>query len=82
MWKRTSAWVVVTPMTNEELVERVPGGDADSIEKLLQNNQEYLYKLARRLSNILMRLKTWCRRVLLQFWMLLALMSRHAAHCF
>lgn len=38
-------------MTNEELVERVRGGDADSIEKLLQNNQEYLYKLARRLSN-------------------------------
>lgn len=38
-------------MTNEELVERVQGGDADSIEKLLRNNQEYLYKLARRLSN-------------------------------
>lgn len=42
---------MVTPMTNEELVERVRGGDADSIEKLLQNNREYLYKLARRLSN-------------------------------
>ena len=42
---------MVTPMTNEELVEHVRGGDADSIEKLLQNNQEYLYKLARRLSN-------------------------------
>ena len=41
----------VTPMTNEELVKRVQGGDADSIEKLLQNKQEYLYKLARRLSN-------------------------------
>lgn len=41
----------VIPMTNEELVERVRGGDADSIEKLLQSNQEYLYKLARRLSN-------------------------------
>ena len=41
----------VTPMTNEELVERVRGGDADSIEKLLQSNREYLYKLARRLSN-------------------------------
>lgn len=41
----------VTPMTNEELVKRVQGGDADSIEKLLRNNQEYLYKLARRLSN-------------------------------
>ena len=41
----------VTPMTNEELVKRIQGGDADSIEKLLQNNQEYLYKLARRLSN-------------------------------
>lgn len=51
MRKRTSAWVVVTPMTNEELMERVLGGDADSIEKLLLNNQEYLYKLARRLSN-------------------------------
>lgn len=38
-------------MTNEELVERVRDGDADSIEKLLQNNQDYLYKLARRLSN-------------------------------
>lgn len=38
-------------MTNEELVKRVQGGDADSIEKLLRNNQEYLYKLARRLSN-------------------------------
>lgn len=38
-------------MTNEELIEHVRGGDADSIEKLLQNNQEYLYKLARRLSN-------------------------------
>lgn len=38
-------------MTNEELVERVRSGDADSIEKLLRNNQEYLYKLARRLSN-------------------------------
>ena len=42
---------MVTPMTNEELVERIRGGDADSIEKLLHNNQEYLYKLARRLSN-------------------------------
>lgn len=42
---------MVTPMTNEELVERVRGGDADSIEKLLQSNREYLYKLARRLSN-------------------------------
>lgn len=51
MRKRTSAWVVVTPMTNEELVERVRDGDADSIEKLLRSNQEYLYKLARRLSN-------------------------------
>ena len=49
MRKRTSAWVVVTPMTNEELMGRVLGGDADSIEKLLLNNQEYLYKLARRL---------------------------------
>ena len=38
-------------MTNEELVEHVRDGDADFIEKLLQNNQEYLYKLARRLSN-------------------------------
>ena len=38
-------------MTNEELVKRVQGGDADSIERLLQNNQEYLYKLARRLNN-------------------------------
>ena len=38
-------------MTNEELVERVRSRDADSIEKLLQNNREYLYKLARRLSN-------------------------------
>ncbi|MEY8312256.1 sigma-70 family RNA polymerase sigma factor [Oscillospiraceae bacterium 42-9] len=38
-------------MTNKELVERVRGGDVESIEKLLQNNQEYLYKLARRLSN-------------------------------
>lgn len=38
-------------MTNEELVERLRSGDADSIENLLQNNQEYLYKLARRLSN-------------------------------
>lgn len=42
---------MVTPMTNEELVERVRGGDADSIEKLLQSNREYLYKLAQRLSN-------------------------------
>ena len=42
---------MVTPMTNEELAERIRGGDADSIEKILQNNQEYLYKLARRLSN-------------------------------
>ena len=41
----------MTPMTNEELAERIRGEDADSIEKLLQNNQEYLYKLARRLSN-------------------------------
>lgn len=40
----------MTPMTNEELAERIRGEDADSIEKLLQNNQEYLYKLARRLS--------------------------------
>ena len=38
-------------MTNEELVEHVRDGDADSIEIILQNNQEYLYKLARRLSN-------------------------------
>lgn len=38
-------------MTNEELVERARGGDADSIEKLLQTNREYLYKLARRVSN-------------------------------
>ena len=42
---------MVTPMTNEELVEHIQGGDADSIEKLLQSNQEYLYKLARHLSN-------------------------------
>lgn len=42
---------VAAAMTNEELVERIRGGDADSIEKLLKNNQEYLYKLARRLSN-------------------------------
>lgn len=38
-------------MTNEELIEHVRDGDADSIEKLIRNNQEYLYKLARRLSN-------------------------------
>ena len=38
-------------MTNEQLVEHVRDGDADSIEKLLQNNQEYLNKLARQLSN-------------------------------
>lgn len=50
MRKRTSAWVVVTPMTNEELVELVRVGNAVAAEKLLQNNQEYLYKLARRLS--------------------------------
>lgn len=42
---------MVTSMTNEELVKYVRDGDADSIEKLLKNNQEYLYKLARRLSN-------------------------------
>ena len=42
---------MVTPMINEELVEHIRGGDADSIEKLLQSNQEYLYKLARHLSN-------------------------------
>ena len=49
--RRTDGSGTVTPMTNEELVERVRSGDADSIEKLLQNNREYLYKLARRLSN-------------------------------
>lgn len=32
-------------------MEHVRDGDADSIEIILQNNQEYLYKLARRLSN-------------------------------
>ena len=42
--------LVVAPMTNEELVERIQSGDADCIEQLLQNNQEYLYKLARRFS--------------------------------
>lgn len=42
---------MVTPMTNEELVKRVQGGDADSIEKLLWSNRKYLYKLARRLSS-------------------------------
>ena len=42
---------VVAAMTNEEWVEHVRDGDADSIERLLQNYQEYLYKLARRLSN-------------------------------
>lgn len=37
-------------MTNEELVERIQRGDADCVEQLLQNNQEYLYKLAHRFS--------------------------------
>lgn len=32
-------------------MEHVRGRDADSIENLLQSNREYLYKLARRLSN-------------------------------
>ena len=51
MPRRVDGLDMVTPMTNEELVEHVRDGDADSIEKLLRNNQEYLYKLARRLSN-------------------------------
>lgn len=51
MLRWTSVLGVVAVMTNEELVEHVRDGDADSIEKLLRNNQEYLYKLARRLSN-------------------------------
>jgi len=37
-------------MTNEELVEQLQAGDADSAEQILQNNQEYIYKLARRFS--------------------------------
>lgn len=51
MLRQADGWGMVTLMTNEELVEHVRDGDADSIENLLQNNQEYLYKLARRLSN-------------------------------
>ena len=51
MLKWTSVLGAMAAMTNEELVEYVRDGDADSIEKLLRNNQEYLYKLARRLSN-------------------------------
>lgn len=51
MLRWTSVLGVVAVMTNEELVEHVRDGDADYIEKLLQNNQKYLYKLARRLSN-------------------------------
>lgn len=42
--------LVVVPVTNEELAERIQTGDAAYIEQLLQNNQEYLYKLARRFS--------------------------------
>lgn len=38
-------------MTNEELVVWLQSGNADSAEHLLENNREYLYKLARRLSH-------------------------------
>lgn len=41
---------VAAAMTNEELVELIRAGNAVAVEKLLQNNQEYLYKLAQRLS--------------------------------
>ena len=51
MLRWTSVLGVVAAMTNEELAEHVRDGDAGSIEKLIRNNQEYLYKLARRLSN-------------------------------
>lgn len=37
-------------MTNEDLVVQTQTGDTDSAERLLENNREYLYKLARRLS--------------------------------
>lgn len=42
--------LVVAPMTNEELVERIQSGDTACKEQLLRNNQEYLYALARRFS--------------------------------
>lgn len=51
MQRRTSVLGVAVAMTNEEFVERIRGGDANSIEELLRCNREYLYKLARRLSN-------------------------------
>ena len=38
-------------MTNEELAVRLQSGNADSAEHLLENNREYFYKLARRLSH-------------------------------
>lgn len=51
MQRRIDGLGVAVAMMNEELIEHLRDGDADSVEKLLQNNQEYLYKLARRLSN-------------------------------
>lgn len=41
---------VVAAMTNEEFVELIRAGSEVAVEELLQNNREYLYKLARRLS--------------------------------
>lgn len=51
MQRRIGGLGVVVAMTHEELVGRIQTGDTNAVEELLQNNQEYLYKLARRLSN-------------------------------
>ncbi len=51
MQRRIDGLGVAVAMMNEELIEHLRDGDADSIEKLLRSNQEYLYRLARRLSN-------------------------------
>jgi len=38
-------------MTNEELVERIQGGDKDAVEELIKENQGFLYSLAHRFTN-------------------------------
>ena len=42
---------MVIVMTDEALVELTRGGNRNAVEELLQSNREYLYKMARRLSN-------------------------------
>lgn len=50
MLRRIDGLGVAVAMTNEELMEFVCAGSEVAVEELLQNNREYFYKLARRLS--------------------------------